>query len=134
MRRFTALIAALAVSVATPLAMSAGLGFMSNTPLSRLKPADVDSLHQAVLQALDQSKDGEATSWTSSDTGSNATTVAISPLRTFKSGGMDCRSVQLSFTSKVQKDGMTPSYCKGTEGTWALKPAGKKQHKASSAE
>lgn len=135
MRRFTVLAATL--SLAAPLVLGAGLGFMSNTPLTRLKPSELDSLNQSVTQALNESKDGQATQWASPDTdasSSRATAVEIVPVRSYKHGGLDCRAVQLSFSSKMQNDRMTPAYCKTADGSWKLQAAGKKRPKASSAE
>lgn len=135
MRRFIVLVAAMAVSA--PLVLGAGLGFMSNTPLSRLKPSELDSLNQSVNQALNESKDGQATQWASPDAdpgSSRATTVEIVPVRSYKHSGLDCRAVQLSFTSKMQNDRMTPAYCKTADASWKLQAAGKKQKKASSVE
>ncbi|MBB5193424.1 surface antigen [Silvimonas terrae] len=102
---------------------AAGLGFMSNTPLSRLKPDEIASLDKTISDALEHSKIGQSESWSNADTQkSNPTEVKITPSREFERNGLSCRQVKLNFINKVQNDVMNPSYCKGADGEWNLAP------------
>jgi surface antigen len=102
---------------------AAGLGFMSNTPLSRLKPDEITGLNKTIVDALEHSKIGQSEIWSNAETqSSNVTSVKITPTREFERNGLNCRQVKLNFTNKVQNDVMNPSYCKGTDGTWELAP------------
>ncbi len=126
MRCITACMAVLIAAapfVIAPTVQAAGLGFMSNTPLTRLSTADQKSLNDSVMAALNEAKDGEHRTWSSADADTNSkrgTTVDLVPTRSYQHGGRDCRNIQLSFTSKVQNDRMTPAYCKLDDGTWKL--------------
>ncbi|GGP26548.1 hypothetical protein [Silvimonas amylolytica] len=100
---------------------AAGLGFMSNTPLSRLKPDEIASLDKNIEDALENSKIGQSEVWSNADTqSSNVTSVKITPTREFERNGLNCRQVSLKFSNKVQNDVMNPSYCKGSDGKWDL--------------
>ncbi len=131
--RHTIITTALICAALLGQAHAAGLGFMGNTPLSRLKPDEIAGLNQTITDALDHSKIGQSESWSNADTQkSNPTEVKITPTREFERNGMTCRQVKLNFTNKVQNDVMNPSYCKGTNGEWDLAPpANSKAPKAS---
>lgn len=138
MRCMTACMAALIATapIVIPMAQSAGLGFMSNTPLTRLSSADQKSLNESVMATLNEAKDGEHRSWSSADADTDSkrgTTVDLVPTRSYQHGGRACRNIQLSFTSKVQNDRMTPAYCKLDDGSWKLLAPSRAKSKASAA-
>jgi surface antigen len=103
---------------------AAGLGFMSNTPLSRLKPDEIAGLNKTIDDALEHSKIGQSELWSNADTqpNNNVTSVRITPTQEFTRNGMSCRQLSLKFSSKIQNDVMNPSYCKGSDGGWDLAP------------
>ncbi|WP_283148870.1 hypothetical protein [Silvimonas soli] len=117
---------AIAMALLAPLAVTshaAGLGFMSDTPLARLKPDEITSLNKTIQDALANSKIGEKENWSNVDQPSSTpTSVEITPTRDFERDGMSCRALILAFKSKIQNDTMTPSYCKAADGTWQLAP------------
>lgn len=102
-------------------AQAANLGFLSNTPISYMKQADLQALNGAAKTALDTKQDGEALNW-SNEGAHNSVEIkgTITPSDTVKTGDRTCRKVSIVALAKGQTQTWAPTACKTGEGKWQL--------------
>ncbi|MGF6777813.1 hypothetical protein [Paraburkholderia sp. GAS334] len=102
-------------------AQAANLGFLNDTPISYMKPRDVDSIKKAVLEALNDKQDGETANWVNEGTGNSVKIDAtVTPDQTTKEGDRTCRSTAVVLQSKGQSMNLHPLFCKQGSGAWQL--------------
>nr|WKF56716.1 hypothetical protein HUO10_001177 [Paraburkholderia busanensis] len=103
-------------------AQAANLGFLNDTPISYMKPRDVDSIKKAVFDALNDKQDGEAANWVNEGTGNSVKIDAtITVAGTAKDGERTCRDVGVVLNAKGQSMNLRPQFCKqGSSGKWQL--------------
>ncbi|WGS48829.1 hypothetical protein LFL96_13715 [Paraburkholderia sp. D15] len=103
-------------------AQAANLGFLNDTPISYMKPRDVDSIKRAVFDALNDKQDGEAANWVNEGTGNSVKIDAtITVAGTAKDGERTCRDVGVVLNAKGQSMNLRPQFCKqGSSGKWQL--------------
>jgi surface antigen len=102
-------------------AQAANLGFLNDTPMSYMKPRDIDSIKAAVVSALNEKKDGETATWVNEGTGNSVKIDAtINVANTANDGGRTCREVGVELHAKGQSMNLRPQFCKEGSGTWQL--------------
>ncbi|HEX7908226.1 MAG TPA: hypothetical protein VF534_09090 [Paraburkholderia sp.] len=102
-------------------AQAANLGFLNDTPITYMKPRDVDSIKLAVIKALDDEKDGETTNWVNEGTGNSVKIDAVITMAsTAKDGDRTCRDVGVVLNAKGQSMNLRPQFCKQGGGAWQL--------------
>ena len=102
-------------------AQAANLGFLNDTPITYMKPRDVDSVKVAVIKALDDKKDGETTNWVNEGTGNSVKIDAVITMAsTAKDGDRTCRDVGVVLNAKGQSMNLRPQFCKQGAGAWQL--------------
>ncbi len=102
-------------------AQAANLGFLNDTPITYMKPRDVDSVRAAVFSALNDKKDGETTNWVNEGTGNSVKIdAAITMANTAKDGDRTCRDVGVVLNAKGQSMNLRPQFCKQGSGAWQL--------------
>ncbi|AOJ24589.1 MULTISPECIES: hypothetical protein [Burkholderia] len=94
------------------------LSFLNDTPISYFSNADRASLSKAVVQARDEGKDGETTTWQSSGRGTQID-AKLTPTTT-ETDGKTCREITTDITAKGQTMTLKPVYCKTATGKWQL--------------
>ena len=94
------------------------LNFLNDTPISYFSKADRASLSKAVVQARDEGKDGETTTWQSSGRGTQID-AKLTP-STSENDGKTCREIATDITAKGQTMTLKPVYCKTAAGKWQL--------------
>jgi surface antigen len=108
--------------VATCGAQASNLGFLNDTPLSYMKQGDIDSVKQAVDDALNQKQDGETVNWLNEGTGNSVKIDAVITLeQTMKDGDRTCRSTGVVLSAKGQSMNLRPVFCRQGSGAWRLK-------------
>lgn len=102
-------------------AQAANLGFLNDTPLSWMKPRDVDSINAAVITALNTGQDGESANWVNEGTGNSVKIDAvITVASTSKDGDRTCRDMGVVLNAKGQSVSLRPQLCKQGSGAWQL--------------
>jgi surface antigen len=102
-------------------AQAANLGFLNDTPISWMKPRDVDSVKAAVLNALNTKQDGESADWVNEGTGNSVKIdAAITVASTAKDGERTCREVSVVLNAKGQSMTLHPQFCRQGSGAWQL--------------
>ncbi|AZQ50839.1 hypothetical protein [Burkholderia cenocepacia] len=94
------------------------LNFLNDTPISYFSKTDRASLSKAVVQARDEGKDGETTTWQSSGRGTQID-AKLTPSTT-ETDGKTCREIATEITAKGQTMTLKPVYCKTAAGKWQL--------------
>lgn len=103
------LMAALAIGGA-----SAGAAYLATEEV--LYREERASLHQATYQSLQYSKEGQATDWSGSQSGTSA---KIMPTRTFRDqAGRLCRDFVVVFDIGKTRDSVMRTACQGVDGSW----------------
>jgi surface antigen len=100
-------------------AHAANLGFLHDTPASYMNQADYASLTKAVRTAVDQTPDGQSTTWTNEGT-RNGTKIdaTITGAKTDTDGDNTCRTMQVAVTAKQQTMTLMPRFCRKGTGAW----------------
>ncbi|CAM2139319.1 MULTISPECIES: hypothetical protein [Paraburkholderia] len=100
---------------------ASNLNFLNDTPISYMKPRDMESIKGALVQVLNTSKDAETTGWTNAQTGNSVRIDAtMTPETTVHDGAKTCRSVTINLLAKGQSMTLHPVFC-GTGGRdWSL--------------
>lgn len=103
-------------------AYAANLGFLNDTPISYMKPRDIDSVKTAVMKALDDKQDGESATWVNDGTGNSVHIDAtITPQSTAKDGERTCRDTTVVLNAKGQSMTLRPQFCRQSgSGPWQL--------------
>jgi surface antigen len=120
-RILSGLAAALLLATGAGVAEAANLGFLNDTPASYMTQDDYGSLTKAVRTAVDQTPDGQSTTW--SNAGSrNAVQIeaTITPTKTDKDGDKTCRTMQVVVTAKQQTMTLLPQFCRQGTGAWVF--------------
>ena len=94
------------------------LNFLNDTPISYFSKTDLASLSRAVVQARDEGKDGETTTWQSNGRGTQID-AKLTPSTT-ETDGKTCREIATEITAKGQTMTLKPVYCKTAAGKWQL--------------
>jgi surface antigen len=103
-------------------ASAANLGFLNNSPISYMKPPDLQALNKAARTALETKQDGESLDWSNEGAGNPvAIKGTVTPVSTEKNGDQTCRKVQLVAIAKGQTQTWAPTACKVGSGKWQLK-------------
>jgi len=117
-RILSALGAALLVTGAG-VAHAANLGFLHDTPASYMNQADYNSLTKAVRAAVDQTQDGQSTTWTNEGTRNGVKIDAtITATKTDTDGDNTCRTMQVAVSAKQQTMTLLPRFCRKGAGAW----------------
>jgi hypothetical protein len=104
-------------------AHAANLGFLSDTPISLMRQADIDSIQTAVNEALDTKQDGETVKWTNAGTRNRARIDAtITPSHTIKEDPRTCRVVAISLHARGQSTNLNPRFCRSGSDSWEFQP------------
>ena len=69
-------------------------------------------------QALESAKTGERTAWRNPDSGNQ---YAITPTRTYESGGMPCRDFSVDATVDGKPEKVQGTACRQADGSWKTK-------------
>jgi len=94
-------------------------GFLSDTPVSYMRPGEFDALQKATLEALDTKKDGETATWSNKGMrNSVAVDATLTPVDTTQDGNRTCRRVTAVLNAKGQSMTLRPQYCKAGDGPW----------------
>ncbi|KUY61354.1 hypothetical protein [Burkholderia sp. RF2-non_BP3] len=101
-----------------PAHAQSNLGFLNDTPLAYFSKADRASLAKAVVQARDEGKDGETTTWQSSGRGTQID-AKLTP-STSENDGKTCREIATDISAKGQTMTLKPVYCRTAAGKWQL--------------
>lgn len=118
-RILSALGVALLLAGGASVAGAANLGFLRDTPISRMRQADFDSLTQAVRAAVDEKQDGESTTWTNEGLRNSVRVEAtITPTKTDKDGDRTCRAMEVVISARQQSMTLRPRFCREGAGAW----------------
>jgi hypothetical protein len=100
-------------------AHAVNLGFLSDTPISQMRQADIASIQSAVMQALDTKQDGEMVKWVNTDT-RNRTRIdaTITPSHTIKDEARTCRMVAIALRARGQSMNLNPQFCRSGSDNW----------------
>jgi surface antigen len=110
-----------AVLLFANVANAANLGFLRDTPISRMQQADFDSLTHAVRAALDDKHDGETANWTNEGLRNRVRVEAtITPATTATQGDNTCRTTVVVITSRQQSMTLRPRFCREGKGEWVF--------------
>ncbi|HEY3596353.1 MAG TPA: hypothetical protein VGL08_02390 [Paraburkholderia sp.] len=102
-------------------AQASNLGFLNDTPLSYMKPRDIDSIKAAAFDVLDKKQDGETASWVNEGTGNSVKLDAqLTPDDTTKDGARTCRAIRVVLNAKGQSMNLHPQFCRQGGGKWQL--------------
>ena len=82
-----------------------------------LDRADRLAAAQATHNALDNKPTGVATTWRNPDTGHAG---SVTPLRTYRAGGRDCRDFEQSLLIDGQAETVRSTACRQPDGTWRV--------------
>ncbi|MEX3859330.1 hypothetical protein QF001_002362 [Paraburkholderia youngii] len=95
------------------------LGFLSDTPISLMRQADIASIQSAVNQALDTKQDGESLDWTNDATRNRPRVHAtITPSHTVKEEARTCRVAAIDLSARGQTMHLTPRFCRSGSDNW----------------
>ncbi|RZF26047.1 hypothetical protein EVC45_30580 [Paraburkholderia sp. UYCP14C] len=104
-------------------AQASNLGFLSDTPLSQMRQADITSIQSAVNQALDTKQDGETLKWENNATRNRPRVDAtITPSHTIKEEARTCRVVAINLSARGQTMHLTPRFCRSGSDNWEFQP------------
>jgi hypothetical protein len=118
-RFLSAVSVALLLATGASVAGAANLGFLRDTPISRMNQADFDSLTTAVRAAVDEKQDGESTTWSNEGRRNSARVDAtITATRTEKDGDRTCRTMEVVLNSRMQSMTLRPRFCREGAGAW----------------
>jgi hypothetical protein len=110
---------ALLLATGASVAGAANLGFLRDTPISRMTQADFDSLTTAVRAAVDEKQDGESTTWTNEGRRNSARVEAtITATKTDKDGDRTCRAMEVVISARQQSMTLRPRFCREGAGAW----------------
>ena len=102
-------------------AHASNLNFLNDTPLSYVKPRDIDSIKRAITDVLNTKSDGEFSQWTNADTGNSVKMDAMmTPSDTSHDGNKTCRHVAVVLSAKGQSMNLHPVFCRTGKTDWAL--------------
>lgn len=97
------------------------LNFLNDTPLSYMKPRDMDPIKRALVEVLNTTGDGETSQWTNEGTGNSIKIGAtMTPERTTHDGNKTCRQVAVVLSAKGQSLNLHPFFCGAGKTDWAL--------------
>ncbi|MBP0593926.1 hypothetical protein J8I87_30455 [Paraburkholderia sp. LEh10] len=100
---------------------ASNLNFLNDTPLSYMKPRDMDSIKRALTDVLNTKSDGEASQWTNAGTGNSVKIDAMmTPSDTSHDGKKTCRHVAIVLSAKGQSMNLHPVFCGTGKTDWAL--------------
>ncbi len=75
----------------------------------------VDELH--LQNAIERNPTGTSSSWGNPDTGKE---VSVTPTKTFKKSGRDCREVEMTVTVDGNQETATTTACRKPKGGWVF--------------
>lgn len=102
-------------------AQAANLGFLNNTPITYMKPRDLQALNNAAHSAPDTKQDGESLDWNNEGAGNPlAINGTITPSDTNKNGDRTRRKLTMVAHAKGQTRTWAPTVCKTDGAKWAL--------------
>ncbi|MCX7272057.1 MAG: RT0821/Lpp0805 family surface protein, partial [Burkholderiales bacterium] len=107
---------ALTLFVAMTPASAQNLGFMKDAPIARFTDQDMQLFKQTLNDVLDDSKLGEARSWSNPDTKARGEVTAI---KSFERDAVPCRRVAIKNWAKGRSASGQYNFCKQASGQWA---------------
>jgi len=98
------------------LAIASNLGFLRDSPLSKMTPEDLKLMRATLHDALDHGAIGEPKRWENPKTGASGVVTA---LKSYERDGAACRIVEIfneaqGFSGRTRYD-----FCKQPDGSWA---------------
>ncbi|MFJ2990151.1 hypothetical protein ACIPF8_19975 [Collimonas sp. NPDC087041] len=100
---------------------AANLRFLSDTPITYLKPKDKTSLIAAADSVLTEKADGETQQWSNKSLGNSVSIEAeLSATDTVKTDANICRRLHIVLHAKGQDQTLSMPVCKTPEGKWTV--------------
>lgn len=113
-----ATLAWLLVGLGLSLPVAAGnLNFLQDGPAGKFTDRDWQMMQETTRTALDGAPDGEAVSWSNSESGASGT---IRPLETYDMDGMRCRRAELFNSARGLSGSSQFDYCQQADGAWKI--------------
>lgn len=100
---------------------ASNLRFLSDTPMTYLKPKDKTSLVAAVDSVLTNKGDGETQQWANEGLGNSVTIQAeLTATDTVRTDANTCRRLHIVLHAKGQDQTLSMPVCKTADGKWAV--------------
>jgi surface antigen len=113
MRRTRLLLAGASIAFVAGTAAAQNLGFLQDSPVSRMNREDTAMLARNYQQALDSLPDGHTNTWTNPKTGSSGTAM---PLKTMREKGTTCRLLEITNQAGGLSGRSEWTFCKTKDG------------------
>ena len=113
MRRARILLVGVSIAIGAGPAAAQNVGFLNDSPMSRMNREDTALLMRNYQQALDSLPDGHTNTWTNPKTGSTGTAT---PLKTTQEKGMTCRLLEITNHAGGLSGRSEWNFCKTKEG------------------
>lgn len=108
--------AVVALIAAGPALAQVGLGFLSETPMSRFSADDLKLMNEAIDKALAATEMGTPVRWANEKTPSSG---EVTPQRTFESRGRACRDLRVVNRHRTLEASGIYTMCRD-DGNWRL--------------
>lgn len=107
-------------AMAAPVQAAPATTFLNNSIISKIPKQDRASFRAAVGQALNDSADGQTTTWTSTSNKRRAPVeVALTPKQTTQTQKADrCRLLDARFAQSGGKEDWSFWFCRQADGSW----------------
>jgi surface antigen len=116
MRRTRTLLVGASIALSAGGAAAQNLGFLQDSPISRMNREDTALMTRNYQQALDSLPDGHTNAWTNPKTGASGTAT---PLKTSKEKGMTCRLTEITNHAGGMSGRSEWNFCKTPAG-WKI--------------
>ena len=103
----------------TQSAAASNLRWLDNAPVRYFTDKDWELLNTARNRALSEAKDGETVSWENPESKSSG---SLTPLSTYSSGGLKCRSLEISNKAIGSTGNTIFEFCQNSGGKWGAIP------------
>ena len=113
MRRTRILLVGVSIALGAATATAQNLGFLRDSPVSRMNSEDTAMLVRNYQQALDSLPDGYTNAWTNPKTGASGTAT---PLKSTKEKGTACRLLEITNQAGGQSGRSEWTFCKTKDG------------------
>jgi surface antigen len=113
MRRTRILLVGASIAFVAGTAAAQNLGFLKDSPVSRMNREDTAMLARNYQQALDSLPDGHTNTWTNPKTGSSGTAT---PLKTTNEKGTTCRLLEITNQAGGMSGRSEWTFCKTKDG------------------
>jgi surface antigen len=116
-RSLLSAIVAVTLLLPAPLAWSANMWFIEDTPLGTMTPEDRELYKRTLNEALDSAKAGQTNEWRNPATGNFG---SVKVIRDFNRQGNACRRVETFAQTKQTKNRARWDFCKQPSGEWKV--------------